>query len=76
MLQDKCLTQYNPVLAFNLGPGMGPSLGLQPGPEDGTQHHNHWLFEPSLASMLNNLVVPIRSSSDSGLMIIVPIINF
>ena len=76
MLQDKCLTWYNPVLAFNLGPGMGPGLALQPWPEDGTQHHNHWLGELSPTSMLNNLVVLIKSSSDSGLTIIVPIIKF
>ena len=27
-------------------------------PKDKTQHHNTWLFQPSPASMLNNLIVP------------------
>ena len=27
-------------------------------PEDKTRHHNSWLFQPSPASMLNNLIVP------------------
>ena len=51
-------------------------MGLQPGPEDGTQHQNHWLFELSPASMLKEFGSPNhKSSSDRGLMIIVPIIN-
>jgi hypothetical protein len=35
-------------------------------PEDKTRHHNSWLFQPSPASMLNNLIVPGSRSKILG----------
>ena len=41
-----------------LSPSIEAVIFLNLSPKDKTQHHNHWLFQLSPASMLNNLVVP------------------